>query len=282
MTRAATTSTTRCSTSACPATASRSPSCRRAASCSTARTEGGKPRLLLQIFSETLLGPVFFEFIQRKGDDGFGEGNFKALFEIDRARPDAPRRAAIDAMSARADDRATATSPASATSSRPRRVPGALPVGRNSPQRVPVRPVRRAAVAAPPSPRRAPRTGARWLYRIRPSAMHPPFEPHRRTAASSATSTRSPAPPNQLRWDPLPMPDGADRLRRRPGDDGRQRRRRPRRPASAIHLYAANRSMERPRLLRRRRRAADRAAAGPAALRHRARRARRRAAGDRA
>lgn len=46
-------------------------------------TEGGQPRLLLQIFSETQLGPVFFEFIQRKGDykDGFGEGNFKALFE---------------------------------------------------------------------------------------------------------------------------------------------------------------------------------------------------------
>lgn len=46
-------------------------------------TEGGRPRLLLQIFSETLLGPVFFEFIQRKGDykDGFGEGNFTALFE---------------------------------------------------------------------------------------------------------------------------------------------------------------------------------------------------------
>jgi 4-hydroxyphenylpyruvate dioxygenase len=44
-------------------------------------TEGGKPRLLLQIFSKTMLGPVFFEFIQRAGDDGFGEGNFKALFE---------------------------------------------------------------------------------------------------------------------------------------------------------------------------------------------------------
>jgi 4-hydroxyphenylpyruvate dioxygenase len=44
-------------------------------------TEGGKPRLLLQIFSQTLLGPVFFEFIERKGDQGFGEGNFKALFE---------------------------------------------------------------------------------------------------------------------------------------------------------------------------------------------------------
>ncbi|MBP7914572.1 MAG: 4-hydroxyphenylpyruvate dioxygenase [Vitreoscilla sp.] len=44
-------------------------------------TQGERPRLLLQIFSQTLLGPVFFEFIQRKGDDGFGEGNFKALFE---------------------------------------------------------------------------------------------------------------------------------------------------------------------------------------------------------
>ncbi len=44
-------------------------------------TEGGAPRLLLQIFSQPLLGPVFFEFIQRQGDDGFGEGNFKALFE---------------------------------------------------------------------------------------------------------------------------------------------------------------------------------------------------------
>jgi 4-hydroxyphenylpyruvate dioxygenase len=44
-------------------------------------TDGGRRRLLLQIFSDTVLGPVFFEFIQRKGDDGFGEGNFKALFE---------------------------------------------------------------------------------------------------------------------------------------------------------------------------------------------------------
>ena len=38
-------------------------------------------RLLLQIFSECLFGPVFFEFIQRERDEGFGEGNFKALFE---------------------------------------------------------------------------------------------------------------------------------------------------------------------------------------------------------
>jgi 4-hydroxyphenylpyruvate dioxygenase len=44
-------------------------------------TGGGDKRLLLQIFSRTVLGPVFFEFIQRKADEGFGEGNFKALFE---------------------------------------------------------------------------------------------------------------------------------------------------------------------------------------------------------
>jgi 4-hydroxyphenylpyruvate dioxygenase len=44
-------------------------------------TADDDPRLLLQIFSETVVGPVFFEFIQRKRDEGFGEGNFTALFE---------------------------------------------------------------------------------------------------------------------------------------------------------------------------------------------------------
>ena len=44
-------------------------------------TDGQSPRLLLQIFSETLIGPIFFEFIERKEDEGFGEGNFQALFE---------------------------------------------------------------------------------------------------------------------------------------------------------------------------------------------------------
>ena len=44
-------------------------------------TEDGDPRLLLQIFSQTMIGPVFFEFIQRKQDEGFGEGNFTALFK---------------------------------------------------------------------------------------------------------------------------------------------------------------------------------------------------------
>jgi 4-hydroxyphenylpyruvate dioxygenase len=43
--------------------------------------DGMPGELLLQIFSENQLGPIFFEFIQRKGNEGFGEGNFKALFE---------------------------------------------------------------------------------------------------------------------------------------------------------------------------------------------------------
>jgi 4-hydroxyphenylpyruvate dioxygenase len=44
-------------------------------------TDDGDPRLLLQIFSANMIGPVFFEFIQRKKDEGFGEGNFSALFK---------------------------------------------------------------------------------------------------------------------------------------------------------------------------------------------------------
>jgi 4-hydroxyphenylpyruvate dioxygenase len=54
--------------------------------------------LLLQIFTETVIGPIFFEIIERKGNEGFGEGNFRALFEsIERdqirrgvLKPDAP------------------------------------------------------------------------------------------------------------------------------------------------------------------------------------------------
>ena len=43
--------------------------------------DGAETKILLQVFSKTVIGPIFFEFIQRKGDDGFGEGNFRALFE---------------------------------------------------------------------------------------------------------------------------------------------------------------------------------------------------------
>ena len=43
--------------------------------------DGEKDNLLLQIFTQNAIGPIFFEIIQRKGNEGFGEGNFQALFE---------------------------------------------------------------------------------------------------------------------------------------------------------------------------------------------------------
>jgi 4-hydroxyphenylpyruvate dioxygenase len=43
--------------------------------------DGGLGDLLLQIFTQTVIGPIFFEIIQRKGNDGFGDGNFQALFD---------------------------------------------------------------------------------------------------------------------------------------------------------------------------------------------------------
>ena len=56
--------------------------------------EGGLTKVLLQIFSKTVIGPIFFEFIQRKGDEGFGEGNFRALFES--IEEDQIRRGVLD------------------------------------------------------------------------------------------------------------------------------------------------------------------------------------------
>ena len=62
--------------------------------------EGGMTKVLLQIFSGTVLGPIFFEFIQRKGDEGFGEGNFRALFES--IEEDQIRRGVVAAPAAKA------------------------------------------------------------------------------------------------------------------------------------------------------------------------------------
>ena len=56
-------------------------------------TAGGNTRLLMQIFSQLMVGPVFFEFIQRKGDEGFGEGNITALFRS--MEEDQKRRGAL-------------------------------------------------------------------------------------------------------------------------------------------------------------------------------------------
>ena len=73
-----------------PTTSRSTPACRATARTSArlaadrilidgAPTKGGG--LLLQIFTQTVIGPIFFEIIQRKGNEGFGEGNFRALFE---------------------------------------------------------------------------------------------------------------------------------------------------------------------------------------------------------
>jgi len=117
---------------------------------------------------------------------------------------------------------------------------GALPVGQNSPQRVAhglyAEQISGTAFTAPRHANR--RT---WTYRIRPGVMHEPF----RLADSHRIASRFddvPAPPNQLRWDPLPMPDA-------PADfiDGMVTMAGNGSPESmsglAIHLYAANRSM---------------------------------------
>ena len=60
--------------------------------------DGGETKILLQIFSRTVIGPIFFEFIQRKGDEGFGEGNFRALFES--IEQDQIRRGVLDPKAA--------------------------------------------------------------------------------------------------------------------------------------------------------------------------------------
>ena len=105
-------------------------------------------------------------------------------------------------------------------------VPGALPQGRNSPQRpafgLYAEQLSGTAFTAPRAENRR-----SWLYRMRPSAAHRLIGATRR-AAVRAGHGDAPLPPNRLRWDPLAMPDGR-RLRRRPGhDDGQSRSRRPR------------------------------------------------------
>ena len=82
---------------------------------------------------------------------------------------------------------------------------GALPVGQNSPQRAPYGLyAEQLSGTAFTAPRAANRRS--WLYRIRPAAMHQPF----RMIANGRIESRfdaAPTPPNQLRWDPLPIPD---------------------------------------------------------------------------
>ncbi|HEY4030668.1 MAG TPA: homogentisate 1,2-dioxygenase [Caulobacteraceae bacterium] len=121
-------------------------------------------------------------------------------------------------------------------------VPGALPIGRNSPQKTPfglyAEQLSGTAFSAPRGENRR-----SWLYRLRPSAAHPPYTPYTGPARiDTAEGAWAPAAPNRLRWNPLPLPaaptDFVDGLitvggaGRSGGGSG-----------LGIHLYAADRSM---------------------------------------
>jgi homogentisate 1,2-dioxygenase len=120
-------------------------------------------------------------------------------------------------------------------------VPGTLPVGQNSPQRVAhglyAEQLSGSAFTAPRGQNRR-----SWLYRIRPAAMHGGFAPFARAGAFHNDFGAGPVTPDQLRWDPLPLPDAAvdfvEGLYTVAGNGG---------PAAqhgtGIHLYAANRDM---------------------------------------
>lgn len=120
-------------------------------------------------------------------------------------------------------------------------VEGVLPSGQNSPQRVAkglyAEQLSGSAFTAPRH-----RNRRSWLYRIRPAAQHSPF-----TGSTHATFhnrfDEAPATPNQLRWDPLAMPEQAtdflDSLVTMGGNGGAAEQ-----AGIGIHLYCANRSME--------------------------------------
>ncbi len=118
-------------------------------------------------------------------------------------------------------------------------LPGALPVGQNSPQHVPyglyAELISGAAFTAPRAENRR-----SWFYRVRPTAMHPAFRPIAHASWLTAPHAAVECTPNRLRWDPLPARAGdfVSGLHTYAvnGDVGQ-------RAGSAVHLYTANRSM---------------------------------------
>jgi homogentisate 1,2-dioxygenase len=121
-------------------------------------------------------------------------------------------------------------------------VPGALPEGRNSPQRpafgLYAEQLSGTAFTAPRHENRR-----SWLYRMRPSAEHPPYRPYRGAELFAPGTEDAPLPPNRLRWDPPAMPET-------PTDfvDGLVTMAANRDPADlegvAVHVYRANRDMQ--------------------------------------
>jgi homogentisate 1,2-dioxygenase len=120
-------------------------------------------------------------------------------------------------------------------------VAGALPQGQNAPQKAPFGLYTEQISGTPFT---APRSVNRrsWLYRIRPSVAHKPFQPMENGLLRSSPFDEVPAPPNQLRWQPLPIPtkptDFIDGLITMAGNGDALTH-----TGVAIHIYAANRSM---------------------------------------
>jgi len=120
-------------------------------------------------------------------------------------------------------------------------VAGALPIGRNSPQKTPMglyaEQLSGTAFTAPRSENRR-----SWLYRLRPSAQHPAYKPFDQGRLRSGPFTDAPPSPNRMRWDPLPLPeaptDWIEGLVTYGGNGDADTQ-----GGAGIHLYAANRSM---------------------------------------
>src|SRR5271165_3507813 len=119
-------------------------------------------------------------------------------------------------------------------------LPGALPQGQNSPQRCPYGLyAEQFSGTSFTAPRHANRRT--WMYRIRPSVSHGPFQALANDAFGEQAAD-APLPPNQLRWDPLPLPeaptDFVEGLVPVAGNGSAQTH-----AGCGIYLYAANRSM---------------------------------------
>jgi homogentisate 1,2-dioxygenase len=122
-------------------------------------------------------------------------------------------------------------------------VPGALPEGRNSPQKPAFglysEQLSGTAFTAPRAENRR-----SWLYRLRPSAEHPPYRRYEGAALFASGTAEAPLAPNRLRWDPLPMPDEPTDL-----IDGLVTMVANRHPevleGVAVHIYRANKDMAR-------------------------------------
>lgn len=120
-------------------------------------------------------------------------------------------------------------------------VTGALPVGQNSPQQSPLG---LYAEQVSGTPFTAPRAVNRrsWVYRIRPSVVHKPYSPMEQKLLRSTPFEEVPTSPNQLRWDPVAIPEDAtdfvDGLITIAGNGDSNTH-----SGVAIHIYVANRSM---------------------------------------